>query len=479
MKKLIFARKFSQIFFLLLFIYILWSAIHTGLFFKIDPLIVILNSLSGRIIIPGIIFAVTMLILTFVFGRFFCGWICPLGSVIDCLGIKTKNRALGLTRIKYYIFGIIVILALSGIQITWVFDPLVITARFMSLNFIPSFIAAIDKIFIFFIKLFNFYTPLYDFYRLLKSSILGAKVYYFPHSVITLGFFLIICSLIFITKRFWCRVLCPLGAMYAILAKFSILRRFVAKCSRCMKCRVNCRMSAINEDMSYKKEECVLCMDCVYDCPEHVTKFTWPTKKPGVSSKKDGVSRKDFLFLTVSSFLLMGSKTRGGEVKKKLIRPPGATDEHEFLNKCVRCGNCMRTCPTKGLQPAMFEAGFSGIWTPHLVPEIGYCEYNCNLCGTVCPTAAIPRLSLAKKKEQKLGSAYIDKDLCIAWAENKECIVCEEHCPVPQKAIKINYETFNGKKIPKPYVDISLCVGCGICQNKCPTRPIRSITVLP
>lgn len=139
----------------------------------------------------------------------------------------------------------------------------------------------------------------------------------------------------------------------------------------------------------------------------------------------------------------------------------------------------MRICPTNGLQPAIFESGFSGIWTPHLVPEIGYCEYNCNSCGNVCPTAAIPKLSLVDKKKQILGIAIIDKNICIAWLENKECIVCEEHCPVSQKAIKFNVEFFNGKRVPKPYVDISLCVGCGICQNKCPTRPARAIRVLP
>ena len=318
MKKLIFARRSSQIFFLSLFIYILWSAIHTDLFFKIDPLVVILTSLSGRIIIPGIISVAAMLILTFIFGRFFCGWICPLGSIIDCLGMKTKNKALNLTQIKYYILGAIAILAVLGIQIAWIFDPLVITARFMSLNFIPSFTMAADKVFIFFIKLFNFYTPLYDFYRLLKSSVLGVKMYYFPHSVIALGFFIIICGLVFITKRFWCRVLCPLGAMYALAAKFSILRRFVTKCSRCMKCRVNCRMSAINEDMSYKKEECILCMDCVYNCPVHGTKFTWPAaviaKRPKADEaipNKNAIHRKDFIFLILSSFMFLGFKAKG------------------------------------------------------------------------------------------------------------------------------------------------------------------------
>lgn len=139
----------------------------------------------------------------------------------------------------------------------------------------------------------------------------------------------------------------------------------------------------------------------------------------------------------------------------------------------------MKLCPTNGLQPVIFESGLAGIWAPHLVPEIGYCEYNCNLCGNSCPTGAIPKLNLAQKKEQKLGLANIDKNICLPWSQNKECIVCEEHCPVSTKAVKIYDEIFDGKRIKKPYVDASLCIGCGICQNKCPTRPFRAIKVLP
>ncbi len=203
MKKLVLIRKFNQIFFLSLFIYILWLTTNTAAFFKIDPLVSIF-SLS----------ALTMLVLTFIVGRFFCGWICPLGAIIDICGVKARNRDLNLRQTKYYILGFIVIFAFLGIQIAWIFDPLVITARFISLNFIPSFTLALDKLFIFLIKSLNFYTPLYDFYRLLKSSILGVKIYYFPHSFITLSFFIIICGLVSITKRFWCRVICPLGAIY-------------------------------------------------------------------------------------------------------------------------------------------------------------------------------------------------------------------------------------------------------------------------
>nr|MBU1328094.1 4Fe-4S binding protein [Candidatus Omnitrophota bacterium] len=467
MKKLVLIRRFSQILFLSLFIYILWLTTNTAVFFKIDPLVSIF-SLS----------ALTMLVLTFIVGRFFCGWICPLGAIIDICGVKAKNRDLGFRQIKYYILGFIVISTFFGMQIAWIFDPLVITARFISLNFIPSVVFMLDKFFISIIKGMNFYTPLYDFYRFTKSSILGIKIYYFPHSFITLGFFLIILGLLVIAKRFWCRILCPLGAIYALIAKFSILRRHVDKCMHCMKCSVGCRMSAIKEDTSYRKEECILCMDCIYGCPDRATKFIWPVKKIK-ANEENGISRRDFLFLITASFLLLGFKSRTGGAKKRLIRPPGVTSEREFLNKCIRCGNCMRVCPTNGLQPVIFESGLAGIWIPHLVPEIGYCEYNCNLCCKVCPTGAIPKLNLVQKKEHKLGLADIDKNICIPWSQNKECIVCEEHCPVPTKAIKTYDEFFAGKKIKKPYVDTSLCVGCGICQNKCPTRPERAIKVSP
>jgi len=139
----------------------------------------------------------------------------------------------------------------------------------------------------------------------------------------------------------------------------------------------------------------------------------------------------------------------------------------------------MKVCLTNGLQPVTLESGLEGLWTPQLVPEIGYCEYNCHLCGDVCPTQAIKKLSLEDKQKAKLGIAEIDKTMCIAWAENKECIVCEEHCPVPEKAIKSTEQIVDGKKIFKPRVDEQLCVGCGICQNKCPTKPLRAIRVNP
>lgn len=496
MKRLVVIRRSSQVFFSALFLYILWSTTYPlkgifppDIFFKIDPLIIFFTSISERIVLPGIIFAVLMLILTLILGRFFCGWVCPLGATVDlCGNIKNKNPDLkgsknkALRSPKFYMLGIVTICSFLGIQIAWILDPIVITARFVSLNLIPLVTFSVDRILIFLIQRLNFYTPLYDFYRALKSSTLGIHVYYFSHSGAILIFFIVICLSTFITKRFWCRSICPLGALYSLAARFSLLRRTVDKCTNCMRCKNNCKMAAIKDDMSYIKGECILCMDCIYDCPTNETRFSWNPGK--IESDKVDLSKRSFLFLMFSSFLSLGFMIRKGWRSKKeigdVIRPPAALKEYDFVDRCVRCGNCMRVCITNGLQPVVFESGLEGIWTPRLVPEIGYCEYQCTLCGNVCPTKAIPVLSLEKKKKIRLGLAEIDRSICIAWAENKECIVCEEHCPVADKAIKLTeYKIGPTKIILRPDIDQGLCVGCGICQNKCPTRPVRAIRVSP
>ena len=195
--------------------------------------------------------------------------------------------------------------------------------------------------------------------------------------------------------------------------------------------------------------------------------------------KGQKISRRNFLFIIFGSLLALGAKPQGGPWLKRemtIIRPPGALAEEDFVNRCVRCGNCMKVCPTNALHPVTLQAGIEGIWTPQILPEIGYCEYKCVLCGRTCPTGALPALTPEKKSKTKLGTAAIDRSLCLPWAEGKECLVCQEHCPVSEKAIK--FDTYAGG-LAKPYVDPYLCVGCGICQNKCPVRPARAIKVSP
>jgi MauM/NapG family ferredoxin protein len=503
MKKLILIRRSSQSFFLILFIYILWSttyplkgAVPSDAFFKINPLIIFITSISERVVLSGMLFCVLMIVSTLVFGRFFCGWVCPLGTTIDMIGaIRKKDLSLQgvsnkrLQIPKFFILGIIFLFSLAGIQIAWILDPMVIMARFVSLNLIPTFTLVLDKFLIFAIRASNFYGPLQDFYRTLKASFLGVNVYYFSHSLIILAFFILVAGSSLFLKRFWCRSVCPLGGAYSLTARLSLLRRTVDRCTECGVCKSRCRTGAIKDDVSYMKGECILCMDCLYDCKPHVTKFIFPFRREtreGAEQKSDerGISRRSFLFLlAASSALLTGFRNRSQKEKESfdnnVIRPPAALKEDKFVDRCVRCGNCMKVCITNGLQPVLFQSGLSGIWTPQLVPEIGYCEYQCTLCGKTCPTGAIPRLALQEKKITRLGTAKIDRSICIPWSYGRGCIVCEEHCPIPNKAIKLKRETAQGEVISKPYVDISLCVGCGICQNKCPVRPERAVKVYP
>jgi len=497
MKKLIILRRLSQTFFLFLFIYILWSTtyplkgfISPQILFKLDPLIMLVTAMSERVLLPGLVFSLVMVVMTLILGRFFCGWVCPLGSLIDFFGAwRKKKRRLPdimnakIRKTKYVILAIIVFFAVGGIQGAWLLDPIVLVARVVSLNIIPAFTLLIDHVFIFVIKKFELYGPVYDVYRELKATLLGVNVHFFVNSLITFIVFVVICGLGLWISRAWCRLLCPLGGLYAALARFSLLQRKTENCTHCRICHQHCRMGAIKEDGSYSQEECILCMDCIYDCRAGETEFSFEHEDNSQPRDREvHSSRREFLLWLLASIPLLGFRHERKVVFNdgaNVIRPPGALREDEFCNTCVRCGNCMKVCITNGLQPAMFQNGIKGLWTPRLVPEIGYCEYQCTLCGQVCPTGAITALAVEGKKQAKLGVARIDRSLCIAWADNKQCIVCEEHCPVADKAIKVKEEVVHGRKVYKPFVDESLCIGCGICQNKCPVRPVRAIQVDP
>jgi MauM/NapG family ferredoxin protein len=181
--------------------------------------------------------------------------------------------------------------------------------------------------------------------------------------------------------------------------------------------------------------------------------------------------------------LMKGNPLEDGKTHEAgLIRPPGSVAEKDFLEKCVRCGECMKVCPTNVVQPVMLEAGLEGLWTPILKPELGYCEYKCNMCTQVCPTDAIAKMTLAEKQKVKIGLAHVDRSRCLPWAYAKACQVCYEQCPLPEKAIKLEdtkVTTMKGTEIAmkQPRVNAELCIGCGICENKCPVPDQAAIRV--
>jgi ferredoxin len=233
-------------------------------------------------------------------------------------------------------------------------------------------------------------------------------------------------------------------------------------------------MGAISEDyLSTSQPECIDCMDCRAICPEAAISFSGPVtaKTTGIDLTRRGLVYSFGLGVVAAPVLLTESHVKAPD--PYLIRPPGALTEDEFLARCTRCGECMRVCIANGLQPSVFEAGFAGLWSPILISKTGYCEYNCTLCGQVCPTGAIKKLTRKEKHETKLGLAQFNRSHCLPWRGESECIVCEEHCPTADKAIKFHKEPTKMadgevRVLKKPYVADKLCVGCGICENRCP-----------
>ena len=165
-------------------------------------------------------------------------------------------------------------------------------------------------------------------------------------------------------------------------------------------------------------------------------------------------------------------------MQTSLIRPPGVTavsNETEFVQRCLRCFQCVRSCPNGIIDITGTGSGFDSLFTPSVQFEQYGCDYNCQVCQLVCPNYAIPLQTLQEKQKVVMGLAVIEEDLCVVFAKDTNCLVCEEVCPVPEKAIKIEEKTklVNGEPmlLRYPVMDNNLCIGCGICQALCPAEP--------
>lgn len=492
MKKIVILRKISQAFSLIIFFVIIlftaypllpfWPSAHI---FKISPLLMIIVSISQRMIIPGLVFSCILLALTFIFGRFFCGWVCPLGGIMDIVGsFRIKHRKgtpffhKKLIFLKFFVLLVILFFSFAGAQIAWVFDPIVIFARFISFNLLPFIFLMAQNFLVFLVRITGFYSPLLDLYHNFKASVFSGSTYFLSHALSIFFVFLLVCLSVLITKRFWCRYLCPLGALFSLVLTMRQKRDVVRGCQYRDSCANKCRMGTLRCGLGNIDRECILCGDCIYDClNKNIIKKNENLGSKGPSLK---ISRRNFIFMafsTISAFRFIAAKE--ANESSNIIRPPGALREDYFNAQCVRCGNCMKVCVTGGLQPLLFENGVENLWTPRLIPEIGYCEYTCALCGQVCPTGAIKKMKIDEKKKVKIGLAKINQQLCLPYAKNKQCIVCQEHCPVPGKAIKLMGKTVYDSGVHKPFVDIDLCIGCGICENKCPVSPVKAIKIFP
>ncbi len=523
-RHLVWLRRISQSFFLLLFLFLLvesrlpqeislkYSLVTSGqqnltldypvgFFFHMDPLVGLSSLISGHRFINGILWGAGVLLLTLLLGRVFCGFICPFGTIHHLAGslkpslkgpeMRKANEKSPGRRIKYFVLFTLLTGSLLGLNLSGLMDPISFFFRSMALAILPGTGAAMHSL---------FQTMADSHIRSLNLLGYGAEALvspvfgYEPQAYQTGWFigalFLFLLFLNRIRPRFWCRFLCPLGALLGLFSRFSLLRLDKAeeKCTGCGRCTRHCQGAATPvPGQEWDRAECLACFNCFQVCPENALAFRlgWSFgRNRGPDMGRRAVLGGIFAGLSIPFLGRLGGE-RDKVSNAGLIRPPGALEEKEFLTVCQRCGLCMKVCPTNAINPTVGEAGVSGFWTPRLIMGLGYCEYTCTLCGSVCPTGAIRKISVKEKIERpiRIGSAYVERGRCLPWSGNAPCIVCEEHCPTSPKAIylrKADLETREGKKreLQVPFVDLKRCVGCGICENKCPVKGRPAICVI-
>lgn len=512
-------RRISQGCFLILFIFAAFLARYSRtidlpphelaegtplmLFFQFDPLLALGLLLSSRTIVAGFVLSLVTICATVVLGRFFCGWVCPFGTLHHLFSQMKfgweKSMAERVRRgqyqswqaLKYYILLFVLITTLFGLLQPGLLDPLCLLARSLIISVFPAFHSVAKGVLLIGEK--AGFTSVARLHDLLEARDLIGGIIAYRSSLLTALVLLVLLGANVFYTRFWCRCLCPLGALLGIASRFSLLRmqKIPERCTMAGTCAALCQGGSSPEGraigrpggrVNWRAPECLVCLNCVTACPEDVLGFEFLGLRDSSDYRPD-LTRRGLITSIGAGFLALPLLRCSRSIVQRagLLRPPGALPEAEFLSRCLRCGTCTRICPTHAIHSAITEAGLEGFWTPRLIPRIGYCVYRCTLCGQVCPSQAITRLSLEEKigsermRPIKIGTAVVDRRRCISWSKGMQCLACEEVCPVSPKAIRIDVETKS--RLGRPVVDALACVGCGHCEYVCPVDGAAAITV--
>ena len=467
--------------------------VSAGLFLECDPLIALGTLLAAGDIyhlgVMGLLWALVVLWSALIFGRAFCAWVCPLGTLQHACGWMlaprdiqaraARNAHRPSSALKYVLLAALLGAAWGGLLDVGLLDPLCILNRALALGVLPVVEGVV------------------------RWAAPGGWVYPAAVPVHRMAWFMggaLIAMLLAVAvrPRFFCRVLCPLGALLGVVSRVSLFRiaRDTRLCTGCGLCRAQCE-GASEPNGRLRRTECVVCANCIGACPEGALSYRFLPSEADEVSWPDVRARR-IVLAAVAGVVAAPLVRLGGRDEREwsplLIRPPGAVEEREFLRRCVKCGQCMRVCPTNVLQPAFMEAGIAGVWTPVLSMRFGACDSDCTLCGQVCPTGAIERLTAAQRRGEEpmpgaeepvrvsLGTAFIDRGRCLPWAMQRPCAVCESVCPVSPKAIvadEVVLAHADGTRtlLRQPRVAPELCIGCGACEHACPVRDLAAIRV--
>ena len=448
------------------------------LFLAIDPLVSLSTAMAARTWVWSLTFAGVILLVCLVVPRGFCGYVCPLGTLIDLFDWVIGRRARWLNvsgrgwhvHLKYYLLAGVLVSAVFGVLVSGFVAAIPIVTRAAAYLLTPL------------------ETGLVRSWHQVPAVNAG--------QMLSLVLFAAVLGLGFLKPRFWCRHVCPSGAIFSIANVLRLTERKVEhSCIECGKCVEVCPFDAIEPNFSTRTADCTFCQTCGGACPASAIQFV--PRWHALEAKTVDGQPKDETTLERRGFLAAGiglaTGAIGGAAAARVIgatgaqlgraatdypvRPPGSLPEETFLRTCIRCGKCLQACPNDVLQPQGFEQGVEGLWTPRVVANWSGCEPSCNNCCQVCPTGAIREIPLEEKRVARMGLAWVNERTCLPYASREECQLCADECAASgYDAIEfrtVGTETddlgvpIEGTGMLAPVVLAEKCVGCGLCQTRC------------
>ena len=486
-------QSICLIVFIVFFLYVCWpygsseygeffeakEIIEAEIFLVLDPLVSISTAIAARMWIWSLWYALAVLVVCIVLPRSFCAYVCPLGTLLDLFDWAVTGRALksrdnryrSLANTRYYVLAAVLAAAGLGVMLSGFVSAIAVITRAM------LFVAGSVQM------------------GLLKGWYLVPPMN--AGHWISIGMFIVLISLNFLERRFWCKYLCPTGAVFSVTNLFRLTERKVrSRCVECGKCEEVCSFGAIKSDYTTRDLNCSFCQSCAGVCPVDAIEFTgrWnreESKARGEIGKSILLSRRNVIAgigtVAVGAGLPVAVCKVAGN-SKVVVRPPGTVPEEEFLQLCIRCGQCIKVCPNNVLQPIGLEHGFDLLWTPKVTPDWSGCEPSCNNCGQVCPSGAIRALDLPEKQAARIGLAEVNKKTCLPYVGKGQCRLCVDECKAAgYDAIEFvrvggeaadNGEPIESSGVLAPVVLEDKCVGCGLCQMRCMAINVKDTHLL-
>ena len=397
----------------------------TGIFYPLPLFDIQTAPLIQRVIIDFTVISIAslaiILLLTLLFGRFYCSLLCPLGIIQEITALfrgEGNEEPRKNLPVKYFITAITLGVMIGGSAL-----------------------------------LIRYLEPYTYFGSAFTLSIIG---------IIAL---IAIIVLTLFKNRYFCTNICPIGCLLGLLSKLSLFKMYIDKneCLSCGMCERNCPSGCIDSGEQYiDNETCVKCLKCKGLCPKDAIKYGIKPKEEVIFNPK----RRELITFGAALIVLAGAIKAGIEIGKtaaekikNVILPPGAENAQRMFNKCLNCNLCVNACPNKILTKA--DKDFGAVHIDYTKGE-KYCKYDCIECAKVCPSGAIKKISLDKKQETRIAMAVINPDKC---SKNGACI----------KVCQVNAITKEENEPAK--IDASKCIGCGRCKTVCNSNAIEVFAI--